>query len=218
MLVGNRLEFIEFFFGAMRAGAIPVPLNTRLATGTLEDIFKDRIVLVLIDPTCNKDAIAIAASVPLRRKLLLDDGAKRAFLNYERELACPRPPCAAAYRRARAGLPALHLRLDRPAEGRNHDAPRHALVCRVQSAPLARVAESDRGMVALPLFHKNALRGTVKPMLYAGGSFVLMPGYEPRAYLEALAKYAAPIRAASRRFSRWCCSIASTSRALISVR
>ena len=49
--------------------------------------------------------------------------------------------------------------------------------------------ESDRGMVALPLFHKNALRGTVKPMLFAGGSFVLMPGYEPRAYLEALAKY-----------------------------
>ncbi len=47
-------------------------------------------------------------------------------------------------------------------------------------------AESDRGLVALPLFHKNALRGTVKPMLYAGGSFVLMPGYEPRAYLEAL--------------------------------
>jgi long-chain acyl-CoA synthetase len=43
--------------------------------------------------------------------------------------------------------------------------------------------------VALPLFHKNALRGTVKPMLHAGGSFVLMPAYEPRAYLDALAKY-----------------------------
>jgi long-chain acyl-CoA synthetase len=50
-------------------------------------------------------------------------------------------------------------------------------------------AQSDRGLVALPLFHKNALRGTVKPMLYAGGSFVLMPAYEPRAYLDALAKY-----------------------------
>jgi len=35
MLVGNRTEFIEFFFGSMRAGAIPLPLNTRLATGTL---------------------------------------------------------------------------------------------------------------------------------------------------------------------------------------
>src|SRR6266436_3723475 len=50
-------------------------------------------------------------------------------------------------------------------------------------------AESDRGLVALPLFHKNALRGTVKPMLYAGGSFVLMPAYDPHDYLDALAKY-----------------------------
>src|SRR5262249_45100574 len=50
-------------------------------------------------------------------------------------------------------------------------------------------SENDRGLVALPLFHKNALRGTVKPMLYAGGSVVLMPRYEPRAYLEALARY-----------------------------
>src|SRR5207245_8558599 len=36
MLIGNRTEFIEFFFGSMRAGAIPLPLNTRLAADTLE--------------------------------------------------------------------------------------------------------------------------------------------------------------------------------------
>src|SRR4029078_12275006 len=30
MLIGNRVEFIEFFFGAMRAGTIPLLLNTRL--------------------------------------------------------------------------------------------------------------------------------------------------------------------------------------------
>src|SRR5262249_56217641 len=47
----------------------------------------------------------------------------------------------------------------------------------------------DRGCVALPLFHKNALRGTVKPMLFAGGSFVLMPGFDPKAYVDALARY-----------------------------
>src|SRR5215813_8625244 len=38
MLIGNRTEFIEVFFGAMRAGAIPLPLNTRLAGPTLERI------------------------------------------------------------------------------------------------------------------------------------------------------------------------------------
>ena len=95
---------------------------------------------------------------------------------------------AAADRGRCAGVPALHVRLDRPAQGRDHDPPRHALVRRLQPALLAG-SPDDRGMVALPLFHKNALRGTVKPMLYAGGSFVLMPAYEPRAYLEALAKY-----------------------------
>src|SRR4249919_621154 len=31
VLVGNRVEFLEVFFGAMRLGAIPVILNTRLA-------------------------------------------------------------------------------------------------------------------------------------------------------------------------------------------
>src|SRR6266702_7690412 len=41
MLVGNRTEFVEFFFGSMRAGAIPLPLNTRLAGGTLEQMIRD---------------------------------------------------------------------------------------------------------------------------------------------------------------------------------
>src|SRR5262245_33791827 len=41
MLIGNRTEFIEFFFGSMRAGAIPLPLNTRLAADTLERIIAE---------------------------------------------------------------------------------------------------------------------------------------------------------------------------------
>src|SRR5262249_57139422 len=34
MLIGNRTEFIEFFFGSMRARAIPLPLHTRPSAGT----------------------------------------------------------------------------------------------------------------------------------------------------------------------------------------
>src|SRR5947209_19582022 len=41
MLIGNRVEFIEFFFGAMRAGTIPLLLNTRLAAGTLQGLIAD---------------------------------------------------------------------------------------------------------------------------------------------------------------------------------
>src|SRR5215510_14448741 len=38
MLIGNRTEFIELFFGAMRAGAIPLPLNTLPAAGSSEHL------------------------------------------------------------------------------------------------------------------------------------------------------------------------------------
>src|SRR5215831_17356019 len=86
MLVGNRTEFIEFFFGAMRAGAIPLPLNIRLAGATLERIIADAAcVLAMVDPASNRDALTLARRLPLRRLLLDRDEA--GFLSFEAEVA-----------------------------------------------------------------------------------------------------------------------------------
>src|SRR5258707_5044526 len=41
MLIGNRVEVVEFFFGAIRIGAIALLLNTRLAASTLEGLNAD---------------------------------------------------------------------------------------------------------------------------------------------------------------------------------
>ncbi|MCC6780802.1 MAG: acyl--CoA ligase [Hyphomicrobiales bacterium] len=187
MLIGNRTEFVEFFFGAMRAGAIPLPLNIRLAAETLTRIVVGaECALVVVDPASNRDALAIAEHVPLR--LLLDQD-RAGFLSFETELAVggpdvPPPPLA------------YDTQAFQPYTSGSTGRPKGAIM--THRGMLWYVAynqrywpssESDRGLVALPLFHKNALRGTVKPMLHAGGSFVLMPAYEPRAYLDALAKY-----------------------------
>jgi long-chain acyl-CoA synthetase len=189
MLVGNRTEFIEFFFGAMRAGAIPVPLNTRLATETLTYIFKDAgCTLALIDPSCNREAIAIANAVPLQHRLLLD-ARQPGFLNYEAELAAHAPAVSPPpiTDDAQAFQPYTSGSTGRP---KGAIMTHHGMLWYVTHNQRYWPASSDdRGLIALPLFHKNALRGTVKPMLYAGGSFVLMPAYDPRDYLEALAKY-----------------------------
>jgi long-chain acyl-CoA synthetase len=189
MLVGNRLEFIEFFFGAMRAGAIPVALNTRLAADTLGFIFRDAgCVAALIDPGCNPAAVAIAAGVPLRHRLILD-GQHPGFLDFEDEMA--RPAAAVVPPRLDDDAQAFQ-----PYTSGSTGRPKGAIM--THRGMLWYVAHNqrhwpaspdDRGLVALPLFHKNALRGTVKPMLFAGGSFVLMPAYEPTTYLQALAKY-----------------------------
>jgi long-chain acyl-CoA synthetase len=189
MLVGNRTEFVEFFFGSMRAGAIPLPLNTRLAAGTLQDIIRDAAcVLAVIDPSSHRHAVSIALHLRLRQKLLLD-GTEDGFLSFEDEMAKPaaavEPPAIADD--AQAFQPYTSGSTGRP---KGAIMTHHGMLWYVAyNQRYWPSAASDRGLVALPLFHKNALRGTVKPMLYAGGSFVLMPGYEPRAYLEALAKY-----------------------------
>ena len=189
MLVGNRTEFVEFFFGSMRAGAIPLPLNTRLAAGMLMDIIRGAAcVLALIDPSSHRDAIAIGQRSQARNVLLLDE-ARDGFLAFEEEMAKPAPPVEPLELsdEAQAFQPYTSGSTGRPKGAiMTHRGMLWYVAYNQRYWPSA---ESERGLIALPLFHKNALRGTVKPMLYAGGSFVLMPGYEPRAYLEALAKY-----------------------------
>jgi long-chain acyl-CoA synthetase len=189
MLIGNRTEFIEFFFGSMRAGAIPLPLNTRLAAGTLDEIIMEAAcALAVVDPSSHRDALAIARRLPLRQRLLLDER-HEGFLSFEEEMAKPAVPVdpPALADDAQAFQPYTSGSTGRP---KGAIMTHHGMLWYVAyNQRYWPSAESDRGLVALPLFHKNALRGTVKPMLYAGGSFVLMPAYEPRAYLDALAKY-----------------------------
>jgi long-chain acyl-CoA synthetase len=189
MLAGNRVEFIEFFFGAMRAGAIPVPLNTRLAADTLRHIFTDAgCTLALVDPGCNRDALSVAMDVPLRHRLVLDEVHPR-FLSFEDEMTQPAPavPPPEIAEDTQAFQPYTSGSTGRPKGAiMTHRGMLWYVAHNQQHWP---ASPDDRGLIALPLFHKNALRGTVKPMLYAGGSFVLMPAYEPKAYLEALAKY-----------------------------
>src|SRR5580704_15258762 len=51
MSVGNRYEFVEIMYGAMRAGVVPVPLNTRLGADTLDYIIRNAgCVAAVVEP------------------------------------------------------------------------------------------------------------------------------------------------------------------------
>jgi acyl-CoA synthetase (AMP-forming)/AMP-acid ligase II len=49
--------------------------------------------------------------------------------------------------------------------------------------------ETERALIAVPLFHKNAMAGAVKPLLLAGGSFVVLPGFDAGEVIRAIERY-----------------------------
>jgi acyl-CoA synthetase (AMP-forming)/AMP-acid ligase II len=189
MSVGNRVEFVEIMFGAMRAGIVPVPLNTKLAADTIDYVIRDAgCVGAIIDPTANAQVTRIASDAGLALRIALETVGE-GWLSYEHELQASEavfPPPA---------LPADHpafLPYTSGSTGKpkgvvlTHAGQCWWIGCLHRYWPMP--AES-RALAAVPLYHKNAMAGAIKPMLSGGGSVVLLPNFEPRRFLDALANY-----------------------------
>src|SRR5262249_48144805 len=188
LLVGNRNEYIEIFFGAMRAGVVPVPLNTKQPPSILEFMIADaECVAALVDPFSVGDGLEIVNGLGLGLQITL--GATAAgWIDYEEglvqgpnEYSPAISPDGIAFQPFTAGSPGRPKGVRLSHEGRLwsvRETQRHW--------PMK---ASEVGLVAVPLFHKNAMRGIIKPALYAGAQTIIMPQFEPRSFLQAAARY-----------------------------
>jgi long-chain acyl-CoA synthetase len=187
LIAGNRAEYLAVFFGAIRAGLIVVPVNHKLGGEAIAFIVEDAACAAVILDT----ATLVDLAGPLERcksprlRLALDDAPAGWTSLAELPGGALEPPqiaadaqCFQPYTAGSTGRPKGVIA--------THDGQLWSIRMSQRYWP---VAESERGIVAAPLYHKNAMRGTIKPMLYAGASVVLMPGFEPRPYLEALARH-----------------------------
>ena len=200
--VGNRFEFIEIMFGAMRRGAVPVPLNFKLSAAALAHVVADagcRAAFVETELTPRAAAVVERLGIERRWTVALARGTSETaannddipdgWLDYERALAG-----------AGSGFEAPRLAADHPAfqpytsgsTGKpkgvalSHEGQLWWVRCLRTYWP---ADPGDRALVAVPLYHKNAMAGAVKPLLQAGGSVVLLPGFAPEPFLRALSEY-----------------------------
>ena len=189
LLAANRTEFLVCLFGAMRAGLVPVPVNHKLGAAMIEFVLADagcRAAIVDTEALAPLVAPVEGAGVALRLALGTAPAGWQDFAALLDEARPPLEPpalaedaaCFISYTAGSTGRPKGVIATHRGQLWSIHMSQRYWPV-----------AEEERGIVAVPLYHKNAMRGTIKPMLYAGASVVLLPAFEPRAFLEAVARH-----------------------------
>lgn len=197
LLFENGIEVIELTFGAMRAGAVPVPLNTKLPDDALAGI------------VAHSDA-----------RLLVAGGAQAG----RAEAILGRGEGGAA---GEGGRPGLLIDADSPDVGESYRAARDAADPSFETVPVAAddvsmqpytsgstgepkgvlithggsywcvnmlrrvlfLEPSERALVAVPLYHKNGMLGAVKPFLMAGGSVVILDSFDASGALRAIERH-----------------------------
>ena len=188
LALGNRIEFIEIFFGLMRAGVVPVPLNVKQSPASLSFMVQDaECRAAFVDTDASPEAVAVVDELRLPLRIAL--GSAPGWTDFEIALdgavragfVPATSPDGIAFQPYTAGS------TGRPKGVRlTHAGMLWSIRTTQERWP---IYPSEIGLVAVPLFHKNAMRGTIKPMLYAGGCAVIMPKFEPASFIGALHRY-----------------------------
>ncbi|MGH9336350.1 MAG: AMP-binding protein, partial [Vicinamibacteria bacterium] len=190
LMFDNDVQFFEALFGPMRLGAVPVPLNVRMGDEALAFVLEDSESSVLI---ANRRLSERAASLSrglagLRHRVVqgvevpgshdYDEILSSASPILSRRKTDPDEICMQPYTSGSTGRPKGVL-LTHGGQLWNSDVLRKATLA----------DPTERALISVPLYHKNAMAGAVKPFLLAGGSLVILPGFDPRAVIEAIEKY-----------------------------
>ncbi|MBT5049789.1 MAG: acyl--CoA ligase [Rhodospirillaceae bacterium] len=190
LAMGNRYEFIEAFFGCMRAGLIPIPLNIKLGSETIDFIIEDSDAkAAIIEPACNPNLVPIVdkRQVPIR---IATAPAPPGWLDYEAFLMSADPDSFAPPEISSGQIAFLPYTSGSTGRPKGVLLSHEGMLWGIRTSQQYWPCQPDeRTLVAGPLYHKNAMRVSIKPKLHVGASAVILPKFEPRQFLRALADH-----------------------------
>jgi len=186
LMFGNDWRFLEAFFGPMRLGAVSVPLNIRMGEEALTYVVEDAEATVLVAGRDQAErAHALAGQAKSLAHLVVDGPGgdyearvQAASPRFRRRRVDPESICMQPYTSGSTGKPKGVLLAHR-GQVWNADVIRK----------MAGLDHTERALVAVPLYHKNAMIGAVKPFLLCGGSLVILPGFDPVAVIRAIERH-----------------------------
>jgi len=190
LMFSNDYRFLESLLAPMRLGAVSVPLNIRMGDDALVYVIADSEAKILI---ANEEMVNRAATLsehlPNLKQVIAVGAKTDGMIDYKefRESASPSLErrrtdsdeiCLQMYTSGSTGKPKGVL-LSHGGQIWNADMMRKAKT----------IDHTERALIAVPLFHKNAMAGAVKPFLIAGGSVVILPGFNAQAVIRAIERY-----------------------------
>lgn len=189
----NDRRFVAAFFGALRLGAVPVPVNVKQPVETLGTVLADAgASRLLLGPAAQmRDTVADAATTAgLAPQLLLHGGGSEFDSPFETV------PFDTRVREASSTLEPAPVAPDDPAiqlyTSGSTGRPKGVVISHGGARWNTRVFrqvnlldEDERMLIVTPMFHKVATVN-MKASLAAGGSFVLMPAFDPETAIAAI--------------------------------
>jgi len=193
ILTENNPEFIYTFFACAKIGAIVVPINFMLQAEEIQYACENSDMIVLIaSSTFSPIFENIKTSLPkLRTIWFIGKEAKPSFdevWSYysphlpksQKVVVSPKDVMSIIYTSGTTGRPKGVLLSH---ENYLHDAGQMVLHLNIR--------ESDRLMCFLPLFHVNAQVASTLGSLLSGASLILLAGFSPQTFLNAISNYKA---------------------------
>ena len=176
ILAANRAEYLQAYYGTMRAGFVSVPVNTRLPAETIAYVLEDSgAEFAFVDEA---RAHLVPAAIPTVNfddpsgfEAFLDEGPFTPVEPADEDVAMFLYTSGSTGKPK--GVPLTH-----------HG---HLWVVKKRIAPGIDYAQ-ERLLVAAPLYHMNAL-ATAKFAQYVGATIVLMPQFTATSYIKAIADH-----------------------------
>ena len=172
IVAANRAEVLFAVYGAMRAGLVAVPVNWKLPAETVAAVIADCGARVVLHDAprralCPPDATLVDLDTPW-----MHPGP------FAPTTPNPRDAAMFLYTSGSTGRPKGVVL--------SHHSHLWVLDVRVRAG----AAPGTRALVAAPLYHMNAL-SMAQSTLATSGCVVLLPGFEPRGYIDAAATHRA---------------------------
>ncbi len=195
LLVSNTPEFIFFYFGILKIGAIVNPLNVMLKMREIDYVLNDCTPKLMVASSelssdayqlfcrsgcCLRNMIVIGDSVQYERAIEYAEWIKEYDRNFDTVEVARDDIAAILYTSGTTGKPkgVMLSHHNLWTNGRH-------------SADWAETTYWDTGVSALPMFHSMPLTHVMAELWMNGGTFVLLRRFDPKACLEALVEYKA---------------------------